>query len=155
MSEQAGDFNEWPSDEGVWVDAAFAAIRELVGSDKEAYREIFLQLPELLDNIGDRRDLWGPVQVCMFRVACCNPVNTHSPTPSFLSVIYLLYLVLTQDDIDTATEALDAGLVTCQQHGSVGIVIHSPGVPQMPGTFLEHPDAMPLAGLFLHQRITT
>eukprot|EP00192_Tetraselmis_astigmatica_P010732 CAMPEP_0117654252 /NCGR_PEP_ID=MMETSP0804-20121206/3644_1 /TAXON_ID=1074897 /ORGANISM="Tetraselmis astigmatica, Strain CCMP880" /LENGTH=346 /DNA_ID=CAMNT_0005460519 /DNA_START=1183 /DNA_END=2223 /DNA_ORIENTATION=- len=99
---EAGDFDEWPSNEGVWLDAAFSAIREQEGSDEAAYHSVFSQLPSLLDDIGKRRDLWGPVQ----------------------------------DSIDEAMQALADGRVTHHQHGCIGVVLHSPGVPQIPGPVL-------------------
>lgn len=62
---QAGDFEEWSSDTGVLVDAALIAIRGRCSSDAEAYRITIPQLPDLLDNIMERQDLWGDAKEAM------------------------------------------------------------------------------------------
>ncbi|MAG55838.1 MAG: hypothetical protein CMJ83_06070 [Planctomycetes bacterium] len=59
----AGDFAEWPEDpRGVWVDAAVRRLAADADDDAAAYASLLAQLPELLDTIDDRRDLWGPAQ---------------------------------------------------------------------------------------------
>jgi hypothetical protein len=58
---EAGDFDEWPAnDRGLWLDAAIRALASGTEDDAAAYRTVLPQLPELIDNLDERRDLWGP-----------------------------------------------------------------------------------------------
>jgi hypothetical protein len=57
---EAGDFDEWPSDErGLWLDAAIRALGSRAGGDRSAYAAVLPQLRELCSTIEARRDLWG------------------------------------------------------------------------------------------------
>jgi hypothetical protein len=57
---EAGDFDEWPAlDRGLWLDAAVRALGSQAGDDAAAYQTVLGQLPELIENLDDRRDLWG------------------------------------------------------------------------------------------------
>jgi hypothetical protein len=57
---EAGDFDEWPAlDQGIWLDAAIRALGSLSGDDAAAYQTVLRQLPELVEHLEDRRDLWG------------------------------------------------------------------------------------------------
>lgn len=56
---EAGDFDEWPSDErGLWLECA---ISRLGGgfSDAMSYRRVLAKLDEVVPNIAAREDLWG------------------------------------------------------------------------------------------------
>jgi hypothetical protein len=56
---EAGDFDEWPAQKrGLWLDAAIRAIGSQEIDDAMAYRRVLEQLPELIDQIEERRDLW-------------------------------------------------------------------------------------------------
>jgi hypothetical protein len=58
---EAGDFDEWPRDDrGLWLDASIRALGSAADDDGEAYRSVLAQLPELIDSLDERRDLWGP-----------------------------------------------------------------------------------------------
>jgi hypothetical protein len=57
---EAGDFDEWPAqDRGLWLDAAVRALGSGAGDDESAYRTVLGQLPELIETLDERRDLWG------------------------------------------------------------------------------------------------
>ena len=57
---EAGDFDEWPAlERGLWLDAAIRSLGSRVEDDAAAYREVLGELPELIDRLDDRRDLWG------------------------------------------------------------------------------------------------
>jgi hypothetical protein len=57
---EAGDFDEWPAiDQGLWLDSAIRALVSGAPDDKSAYQAAIPQLPELIRNIEERRDLWG------------------------------------------------------------------------------------------------
>jgi hypothetical protein len=57
---EAGDFSEWPEDpRGIQLDAAIVGIGEKAGDEGAAYAAAFRALPELLDEIALREDLWG------------------------------------------------------------------------------------------------
>ena len=57
---EAGDFDEWPAlDRSLWLDAAIRALGSRAGDDAAAYRTVLGQLPELIENLDERGDLWG------------------------------------------------------------------------------------------------
>jgi hypothetical protein len=57
---EAGDFDEWPAlERGLWLDAAIRALGSRAGDDGAAYQAVLEQLPELIDGLDERRDLWG------------------------------------------------------------------------------------------------
>jgi hypothetical protein len=57
---EAGDFDEWPAIErGLWLDAAIRSLGSGEVDDASAYATILPQLPELIQRLDDRRDLWG------------------------------------------------------------------------------------------------
>jgi hypothetical protein len=57
---EAGDFDEWPAlDRGLWLDAAVRALGSQAGDDAAAYQTVLRQLPELIEDLDERRDLWG------------------------------------------------------------------------------------------------
>jgi hypothetical protein len=57
---EAGDFDEWPAlDRGLWLDAAVRALASRAGDDAAAYQAVLGQLPELIENLDERGDLWG------------------------------------------------------------------------------------------------
>ncbi len=57
---EAGDFDEWPAlDRGLWLDAAIRAQGSGAVDDAAAYQTVLSQLPELIDRLDERRDLWG------------------------------------------------------------------------------------------------
>jgi hypothetical protein len=57
---EAGDFDEWPAlDRGLWLDAAIRALGSRAADDAEAYQTVLPQLPDLIDRLDERRDLWG------------------------------------------------------------------------------------------------
>ena len=57
---EAGDFDEWPAlDQGLWLDAAIRALGSRESDDAAAYRAVLGELPELIENLEERRDLWG------------------------------------------------------------------------------------------------
>jgi hypothetical protein len=57
---EAGDFDEWPPlDRGLWLDAAIRALGSRASDDADAYRAVLRQLPELIEGLDERRDLWG------------------------------------------------------------------------------------------------
>ncbi len=109
---EAGDFDEWPAlERGLWLDSAIRALGALAGDDDaEAYRSVFAALPELIRNLDDRRDLWGPEW----------------------------------DALQTATASLESGQLRAEVVGSIGVVIHRPDQPEIPGPLLARrflPDA--------------
>ena len=56
---EAGDFDEWPSDErGLWLESAIGKLSQ-VGSDAAAYERVLAALDELVPTIDRREDLWG------------------------------------------------------------------------------------------------
>jgi len=56
---EAGDFDEWPSDErGLWLEAAIGKLSQ-IGSDAAAYERVLPALDELVPSIDRREDLWG------------------------------------------------------------------------------------------------
>jgi hypothetical protein len=56
----AGDFDEWPAlERGLWLDAAIRALASTAVDDAGAYQAILPKLPELIDHLDERRDLWG------------------------------------------------------------------------------------------------
>jgi hypothetical protein len=58
---ESGDFDEWPAQErGLWLDAAIRALASGAGGDAAAYATLLPQLPDLIDHLDDRRDLWEP-----------------------------------------------------------------------------------------------
>jgi hypothetical protein len=57
---EAGDFDEWPAlDRGLWLDAAVRALGSRADDDATAYQAVLGQLPKLIENLDERRDLWG------------------------------------------------------------------------------------------------
>ncbi len=59
---EAGDFQEWPKDRrGILLDAAIQALGNEGKSDLSAYRRVLGQLPRLIDDLPQRRELWAPV----------------------------------------------------------------------------------------------
>ena len=57
---EAGDFDEWPAlERGLWLDAAIRTLASGAADDASAYQTILPQLPGLIDNLDERRDLWG------------------------------------------------------------------------------------------------
>jgi hypothetical protein len=57
---EAGDFDDWPAlDRGLWLDAAIRALGSGAADDAAAYQTVLPQLPEVLDHLDERRDLWG------------------------------------------------------------------------------------------------
>jgi hypothetical protein len=56
---EAGDFEEWPSDErGLWLDSAIASL-SAGASDPISYDRVLSALDDLLPSIEKREDLWG------------------------------------------------------------------------------------------------
>jgi hypothetical protein len=56
---EAGDFEEWPSDErGLWLQAAVESLRRRADNDTEAYALALPALPEILDKLEQREELW-------------------------------------------------------------------------------------------------
>lgn len=59
---EAGDFGEWPADErGLWLNEAILSFEDASGDHRESYARAFRFLPELIETIAERRDLWGPL----------------------------------------------------------------------------------------------
>ena len=57
---EAGDFDEWPAlERGLWLDAAIRVLGGRAGDDSAAYLTVLGQLPDLIDSLDERRDLWG------------------------------------------------------------------------------------------------
>ena len=57
---EAGDFDEWPAlDRGLWLDAAIRALGACAVDDAAAYATVLGQLPELIESLDERQDLWG------------------------------------------------------------------------------------------------
>jgi hypothetical protein len=57
---EAGDFDEWPAlERGLWLDAAIRALGSGAANDEAAYQTVLPQLPELINQLDERRDLWG------------------------------------------------------------------------------------------------
>ena len=57
---EAGDFDEWPAlDRGLWLDAAIRTLGAGAGDDAAAYQAVLGQLPELIQRLDERRELWG------------------------------------------------------------------------------------------------
>ena len=57
---EAGDFDEWPAlDRGHWLDAAIRGLGSGAVDDAAAYQIVLRQLPELIERLDERRDLWG------------------------------------------------------------------------------------------------
>jgi hypothetical protein len=57
---EAGDFDERPAlDRGLWLDAAIRALGSSASDDATAYQTVLPQLPELIQRLDERRDLWG------------------------------------------------------------------------------------------------
>ena len=57
---EAGDFDEWPAlERGLWLDAAIRALGSGAADDATAYQTVLPQLPELIQRLDQRRDLWG------------------------------------------------------------------------------------------------
>jgi hypothetical protein len=57
---EAGDFDEWPAlERGLWLDAAIRALAAGAADDAAAYEAVLPQLPDLIDHLDERRDLWG------------------------------------------------------------------------------------------------
>jgi hypothetical protein len=57
---ESGDFDEWPAlDRGLWLDAAIRQLASGAADDQAAYRLVLPQLPELIRDLDERRDLWG------------------------------------------------------------------------------------------------
>jgi hypothetical protein len=57
---ESGDFDEWPAhDRGLWLDAAIRQLASGAADDEAAYHLVLPQLPELIDHVHERRDLWG------------------------------------------------------------------------------------------------
>jgi hypothetical protein len=58
---EAGDFDDWPLiEKGLWLDAAIRALAKATTDDEAAYQTVLPQLPDLIRNLDERRDLWGP-----------------------------------------------------------------------------------------------
>jgi len=58
---EAGDFDEWPALEGgLWLDAAIRALASGTADYAAAYRKLLQELPDLIRDLDERRDLWGP-----------------------------------------------------------------------------------------------
>lgn len=57
---EVGDFEEWPSDpRAIRIDAALRTMGEESCDDGSAYERALAALPDLIDRIDERRDLWG------------------------------------------------------------------------------------------------
>jgi hypothetical protein len=57
---EAGDFDEWPALEcGLWLDAAIRVLGGRAGDDSAAYHTVLGRLPDLIDSLDERRELWG------------------------------------------------------------------------------------------------
>jgi hypothetical protein len=57
---ESGDFDEWPAlDRGLWLDAAIRQLASGAADDEAAYQLVLPQLPELIHDLDQRRDLWG------------------------------------------------------------------------------------------------
>jgi hypothetical protein len=57
---EAGDFDEWPAlERGLRLDAAIRALGARAVDDPTAYRTVLEQLPNLIESVDERRDLWG------------------------------------------------------------------------------------------------
>lgn len=57
---EAGDFDEWPSDRrGVWLDSALRTLADRCRSEEEASHRCLEAVPELLDHVEERSDLWS------------------------------------------------------------------------------------------------
>jgi hypothetical protein len=57
---ESGDFDEWPAlERGLWLDAAIRQLASGAADDEAAYRLVFPQLPDLIHDLDERRDLWG------------------------------------------------------------------------------------------------
>lgn len=56
---EAGDFDEWPSDDrGLWLEAAVRRLAEAAGDEARAYPALFTELDALCGSIESRRELW-------------------------------------------------------------------------------------------------
>jgi hypothetical protein len=100
---EAGDFDEWPAlDRGLWLDAAIRALGSSASDDATAYQTVLPQLPELIQRLDERRDLWGREW----------------------------------DDLRAAVHALESGRLRAEVHSTIGLVIHAPGQPEVPGPLL-------------------
>jgi hypothetical protein len=56
---EAGDFDEWPSNErGLWLEAAITKLAQTASDDAAAYRLVLAELPSLVANLEARRELW-------------------------------------------------------------------------------------------------
>jgi hypothetical protein len=57
---ESGDFDEWPAlDRGLWLDAAIRQLASTAVDDEAAYQLLLPQLPKLIRDLDERRDLWG------------------------------------------------------------------------------------------------
>jgi len=57
---EAGDFDEWPAlERGLALDAAIRGVGSRAGDDAAAYRIVLRQLPDLIEHLEKREDLWG------------------------------------------------------------------------------------------------
>ncbi len=100
---EAGDFDEWPTlDQGLWLGAAIRALGSSTSNDATAYQTILPQLPELIERLDERRDLWGREW----------------------------------EELQAAVAALESGRLQADRVGSVGLMIHTPGQPEVPGPLL-------------------
>jgi hypothetical protein len=56
---EAGDFDEWPAlERGLWLDAAIRGVGSRAEDDAAAYQTVLRQLPELIEHLEKREDLW-------------------------------------------------------------------------------------------------
>lgn len=56
---EAGDFDEWPSDErGLWLDAAITTLAA-GGSDAASYAAVLPELDRIVPSLAAREELWG------------------------------------------------------------------------------------------------
>ncbi len=57
---EAGDFDEWPAlERGLWLDAAIRTLGSGAIDDAAGYQTVLSQLPELIERLDERSDLWG------------------------------------------------------------------------------------------------
>ncbi len=57
---EAGDFDEWPAlERGLRLDAAIRVLGGRTGDDSAAYLTVLGRLPDLIESLDERRDLWG------------------------------------------------------------------------------------------------
>jgi hypothetical protein len=130
---EAGDFDEWPSEErGLWLDAAIRALADRQADDAHAYATVIPQLAELVPGIAESPAAAAWAWRARWTVG---PARRGSWKPRYESARRDLW-GQEWEALQAAWKDLENGRLQAEIVGRIGMLVHPPLAHEAPGAVL-------------------